>query len=251
MIISLQHKSRRYEADLSEPLDISIPLREGANNPECYWADAPVFEVIRSGDFIGSVKEGGNVNHHKIHITPHGNGTHTECLGHLTADDTTINNTLLQCHFIAELITVTPQSVQGDAVITADALRASLLHADAEAVVIRTLPNTPAKCTQNYSGTNPPYLSQEAAELLAERKVNHLLIDLPSVDKEVDGGRLEAHKAFWQLPGARRMHATITELIYVPAEIGDGLYLLNLQVTSLELDASPSKPILYNLREVL
>jgi len=56
-----------------------------------------------------------------------------------------------------------------------------------------------------------------------------------------------AHRAFWQFPDAIRDTATITELVYVPDSIADGLYLLNIQIASFELDASPSKPVLYRL----
>ena len=80
-----------------------------------------------------------------------------------------------------------------------------------------------------------------------ENNVQHLLLDLPSVDREEDAGQLLAHHAFWQYPAQPRREATITELIFVPDEVADGLYLLNIQITSLELDASPSKPVLYLL----
>ena len=116
-----------------------------------------------------------------------------------------------------------------------------------EALILRTLPNHKAKRRRAYSGTNPPYLEPALAQYLAGQHLEHLLLDLPSVDREVDGGALLAHHAFWQYPHATRPQATITELIFVPDELEDGLYLLNLQITSLELDASPSKPILYAL----
>jgi arylformamidase len=74
-----------------------------------------------------------------------------------------------------------------------------------------------------------------------------LLLDLPSVDREEDGGNLLGHKAFWQYPENPRSACTITELIYVPSEVPDGDYLLNIQIASLELDVSPSKPVLYAL----
>jgi hypothetical protein len=38
-------------------------------------------------------------------------------------------------------------------------------------------------------------------------------------------------------------------MFYAPNEIKDGIYLLNLQIAALETDASPSKPILYQLIE--
>ena len=44
-----------------------------------------------------------------------------------------------------------------------------------------------------------------------------------------------------------RLDCTITELIYVPDDIPDGLYLLNLQIASFEIDVSPSKPVLYQI----
>ena len=82
---------------------------------------------------------------------------------------------------------------------------------------------------------------------MAEAGVNHLLLDLPSVDREDDGGKLLAHHAFWKYPQATRRQATITELIFVPDSIVDGTYLLNLQIASFENDASPSKPVLYKI----
>ena len=70
---------------------------------------------------------------------------------------------------------------------------------------------------------------------------------MPSVDKERDGGELLAHNAFWNTSGKIRMNATITEFIYVPNTIEDGEYLLNLMIAPFENDATPSKPVLYQI----
>jgi hypothetical protein len=59
---------------------------------------------------------------------------------------------------------------------------------------------------------------------------------------------MAAHKAWWCYPEQPRFDASITELIYVPEEIPDGFYLLNLQVAPVESDAAPSRPVLYSLR---
>ena len=45
-----------------------------------------------------------------------------------------------------------------------------------------------------------------------------------------------------------RINSTITEMIFVNNEVKDGSYLLNLQIASFENDASPSKPILFELK---
>jgi len=113
--------------------------------------------------------------------------------------------------------------------------------------VIRTMPNTTDKKSRQYSNTNWAYLTEEAAEYLKTKNIQHLLIDLPSVDKEKDNGALLAHKAFWDYNGTLRKEATITEFIYVPNKISDGSYILNLQIAPFENDASPSKPVLYKI----
>ena len=76
-----------------------------------------------------------------------------------------------------------------------------------------------------------------------------MLIDLPSVDRESDEGKLLSHNAFWNTGGKLRLDATITEFIFVPNTVEDGTYFLNLQMAPFENDASPSKPILYKTLE--
>lgn len=252
MIITVPFHSKMFEVDLMKPMDISIPLEAGLNNPNCYWAEPVVAESIVSGDFIGSVKMGGFVNHQKVTITPHGNGTHTECYGHISSEPITLNHCLKTFHFFAQLISVSPnQQHQGDYVISKRDIKQNLTHLPVRALVIRTLPNSHSKRVQNYSGTNPPYLEKDAMHVIVDAGIEHLVVDLPSVDKEQDGGNLAAHKAFWRYPNTIRKQSTITELAFIDDSIPDGFYFLNLQITSLELDASPSKPVLYLLKEVL
>ncbi len=116
-----------------------------------------------------------------------------------------------------------------------------------EAIIIRTLPNYPDKMFRHYGGTNPAYLDASVTGKMAEAKILHLLLDLPSVDREEDGGMLSAHKAFWQYPEAPRLEATISEMIYIDNVVPDGLYLLQIQMPAMELDASPSRPYIYPL----
>ena len=52
---------------------------------------------------------------------------------------------------------------------------------------------------------------------------------------------------FWNTVGKLRLDAKITEFIYVPNTIKDGTYFLNIMVAAVENDASPSKPILYEI----
>lgn len=247
--ISIDLGGTAYEADLAAGLDITIPVRLSGAGVRAFHIPAPAGIPIEGGTFVGDVRRSGSCNCEEIRFTPHGNGTHTECLGHLTAERITILTEWTPQILPAALITVDPTVLGSDLVVTAAALSFALPATPVPAVVIRTAPNTPAKLGKDYSGTNPPYLAPDAAALLAERGIEHLLVDLPSLDREDDGGRLLAHRAFWEWPANPRYGCTVTELIYVPDEVPDGLYLLDLQVAPLESDAAPSRPILYPLRE--
>ena len=104
------------------------------------------------------------------------------------------------------------------------------------------------KLKNNYSSTNPPYIAQDAMQFLVDFGIEHFLIDMPSVDKEIDGGALASHHTFWNTKGNIRFNCTITELIFVPNNVFDGRYLLNLQFAPLENDASPSRPVLFEIQ---
>lgn len=249
--IELNHNGKKYEVDLSSPIDISIAY-EPQNGVKCFFAPEVIFSPFTMDNWVGSVREGSPVNYYNIQLNPHGNGTHTECLGHITSDQESVNSCLKRFHFVAELISLEPKKIDsGDSIIDLELIQNRFSNTEkVPALVIRTLPNSERKLHTDYTATNPPYISSEAMEYLVSLGIEHLLVDLPSVDKEIDDGMLASHKIFWQtLTTQARKEATITELIYVPSETQDGLYFLNLQIAPLELDASPSKPVLFKLIE--
>ncbi|PKA82586.1 kynurenine formamidase [Ulvibacter sp. MAR_2010_11] len=231
--------------DLSKPLDISIQLQASSENPLAWYLDAPRIEPVKIDDWVGKISEGASVNFNNIWFNPHSHGTHTECVGHISKEFHSVNEALKEFFFVAEVISVAPQTLGEDLIIPKKQLITLLKGKNPEAVVIRTLPNTHSKKSRKYSHTNWPYLEEAAALYLRELGVKHLLIDLPSVDKEKDDGKLLAHKAFWNYPKAPRHEATITEFIYVPNSVKDGAYLLNLQVAPFKNDAAPSRPVLF------
>lgn len=247
MIATIQYNSNKYQIDLSKPIDISIPLKASKQNVNAWYLEEPKIEPVKVEKWIASVKEGASVNFNNIEFNPHAHGTHTECVGHITEEFLSINKSLKQFFFLTEVITVAPEKLEGDFVISKKQLQFALGNRKRDAVVIRTIPNTTEKLSKQYSNTNPPFLLEEAAKYLREKGVKHLLIDLPSVDKEKDDGKLLAHKAFWNTSGKTRFDATITEFIFVPNAVKDGTYFLNLQIAPFENDATPSKPILYRI----
>jgi arylformamidase len=236
--------------DFSKPMDISIPIRNGIDNVNCFFAPYPEFSPLVDGSFIGSTIAGGPVNFYNIKMNPHGNGTHTECIGHISKETYSINTCLKTFHFWAKLITIYPTKQEnGDRIITVEQLREYYNREEkCNALIIRTMPNDDFKLTMNYSGSNPPFFHPDALVYLREMEIKHLVTDLPSVDKEKDGGKLFGHKSFWNYPKSPETERTITELVYIENKIKDNYYLLNIQIASLELDASPSKIVLYDIQ---
>ena len=249
MLATIQYHSKKLQIDLTKPLDISIPLIASKNNVNAWYIDHPRIEPVKDGEWIASVSEGASINFNNIYFNPHGHGTHTECVGHITEKVYSINEHLKQFFFLAEVITVAPEKLKRDFVISKKQLQFALGNKKRDAVVLRTIPNMKDKLSKQYSNTNPPYLLEDAAIYLREKGIKHLLVDLPSVDKEKDDGDLLAHHAFWDTNGKLRLDATITEFIFVPNSVADGCYFLNLQIAPFENDATPSKPVLYKIME--
>ncbi len=249
MIATIFHRGKEFKVDFFKPIDISIPLTTNENCASAWYVAPMKLEPVVNANWIGDVNQGGSVNFRNIFFNPHGNGTHTECVGHISKEFYTINKNLQRFMFVAELITILPtQLLNGDYVITKKALQICIQDVvSPEALVIRTFSNGINKLTHQYSNTNPPYILKEGIEYLNELGIEHLLIDMPSIDRENDEGKLEAHHAFWNYPNNPQLHKTITEFIYVSNEVYDGTYILNLQIAPFENDASPSKPILYKV----
>ena len=248
MIINIQYNNELYAANLKAPIDISIPIQ---NNGVGAWnLERMRIDPVEKDGWIGDVNFGGEVNFNNIFFNPHAHSTHTECVGHISPKKESINQELKSFFFISKLITVTPKKKQEDCVITKKMVSTLISQEEnIEALIIRTEPNVETKISKNYTNTNPPYLLKDAAKYISDININHLLVDLPSIDKENDEGALSAHKSFWQFPNNIRHGSTITELIYVPNNITDGKYLLNLQFAPFENDACPSRPVLFKLEK--
>ncbi|HSN17520.1 MAG TPA: cyclase family protein [Gammaproteobacteria bacterium] len=253
MLISFEIAARKYAADLSRGISLAIPLRFDGPQPSFFGAPAAAAEAVKSGAWVGDVRKGGSCNVYRYQLVPHCNGTHTECVGHMVEDRVSVADCLPASLLPATLVSVVPR----DMVIDATLLHAALLrHPQTgfhRSVVIRTLPNGEDKLSRRYEGPVPAaYLGLDAAELLVRMGVEHLLLDVPSLDPAEDEGRMSAHRVFWDMPtdsrslaDVRRPKATVTEMIYVPESVSDGYYLLDLQIPAFMTDAAPSRPVIY------
>lgn len=242
----IDQEKNKYSVDLASPLDISIPINP-AIQPKCYQAPDLYFEPLRAGSFVGSIRDGATVNFFNIFINPHGSTTYTECSGHIFDNNLFVKDVLTHSFFNAQLISFYPEeTTDGDFILGPNAVKQlkERVAKNIKALVIRTLPNSEAKKSKDYSQTNPPYLRSDFIQFIVDCDIEHLLIDMPSVDRELDEGNLLGHRAFWNSL-ERRKKCTITEMIYVANDIEDDVYLLQLNILAICLDVSPSRPILY------
>lgn len=235
--------------------DLSIPLRFNGPQPNAYGVKRAASEPVRAGSLVGDTRQGGSVNFEQYNFIPHCNGTHTECVGHITSERIFVRDCLMDVVVPAVLVTVEPVRNGDDLVITRDLLVRGFGDENVgapSALIVRTQPNEEGKLTAEYGEANiPPYFTTEAMEYIVECGCRHLLVDLPSIDRLFDEGKLVNHRVFWNVePGSRevnantRINSTITEMIYVPNEVEDGEYLLNLQIAPFESDCAPSRPVL-------
>jgi kynurenine formamidase len=246
--VVIQIDDRFFSADLDHPHSLAIGFGPTADNPSAFHIPAARFEPIRVGDFVGAVAEGGSANCEVLTFCAHGNGTHTECVGHITPERISVCDVLKKSNITAQLITVNfTEDAQGKRCIDATAFL-DKEFAPVEALIVRTSPNEVDKKSRNWSGNHPPYFTPEAMSLLTKAGFKHLLTDLPSVDPEEDGGALSAHHIWWEYPENTRWDASITELIFVPDGLFDGLYLLQLVLPKIHSDAVPSNPLIYPLQ---
>ncbi|MBI1184246.1 cyclase family protein [bacterium] len=241
MKAKIDFNNQTYTVDFAKGFDISVGVG-AAHQVNAYGMPNAEITTYRSGGFVGDVNAGGSCNVRNIKFNPHGNGTHTECVGHVSKNYQTINKVLHEYMFVGNLITV-----EAGECIGADDLQVLDKLPPAEALVLRTLPNGADKAHFNHSGANSTYIHPQAMQFIVAKGIKHLILDLPSVDAETDPD-LTAHKIFWELASGETSQKTITELVYIPNEIADGLYLINLMLPNMYCDAVPSKPILYPLR---
>eukprot|EP01102_Stenamoeba_stenopodia_P015433 TRINITY_DN5255_c0_g1_i1.p1 TRINITY_DN5255_c0_g1~~TRINITY_DN5255_c0_g1_i1.p1 ORF type:complete len:294 (-),score=47.61 TRINITY_DN5255_c0_g1_i1:47-928(-) len=272
--------------DLSTPLDISIKIKPHTEEKviRAFYIPNATSTPVRGEGFVGDVRQGGSVNCEIVTFAPHANGTHTECVGHFTKSRIPITKILSSTKllFPAFLVSVQPEPISdsgdtypakhdpNDLVVSLRKLKEAIERVGhhnllsghhVKGVVIRTLPNHESKATSDYSGTNPTFITPAVCAWLKENGVEHLIVDLPSVDRECDEGKLASHKTFLRATNADVSETddtdapflnstrTITELCFAPNEVKDGLYLLDLQIAAFELDAAPCRPVLYPLIE--
>jgi kynurenine formamidase len=255
----------RLKVDFSQGRSIAIPLQPDGPQPSFFAPSKARARPLQSGDYIGSVAHGGSCNADVLEFTPHCHGTHTECIAHLTRERGNVLELIDRAPCLTRLVSLTAAdpkasdehyaaaSELGQPLLTLAELQALLAAGftapTVQALIVRTRPNGPDKLQRDYAQAPPyPVFSDAAMQWLAGQELKHLLVDTPSLDAAHDGGRLANHRCWWGLAGAspeRAGRRSLTEMIYVPDDIADGLYWLHLGLQPLAADATASEPVIY------
>mgnify|MGYP000443669808 CR=1 FL=1 len=282
MIVTIALNSENYQLNIEQPLSLAIPIAfQSATNiasqPNHFSANFAQSKPMQAGSFIGDTEQGGSCNVNELTINPHCNGTHTETIAHICDQQHNLTkaiDTLLPAPLMPSVVisitpiamteldneSYTPALMPDDHLISYASLKNALQNysdRQLQSLVIRTLPNNMDKCHQAYNALNQPaFFTREAILYLNQRGVEHLIVDLPSLDRLHDDGLLTCHHLFWQvLEGTHQaneqslVNKTITELAFVDNKINDGFYFLNLQMPAFINDAAPSRPILYRVEK--
>ena len=267
---TIQIGHRKYEVKLEEGISIALQLDFNGDQPRFFDSVNAHSVPVQSGDFIGSVQAGGSCNVDTITANYHCNGTHTECVGHISEDQVSISNIIDNSLIPVTLISMEASKIgdesyhvsteNNNCLLTKSCLTQVLENANIgflKGLVIRTLPNETSKKSHNYSEKSFPFFTNEAMHHIRILGVRHLLVDTPSVDRTDDGGELGNHRIYWGVsPGISKIDSqtcskrTITEMIYTPDLLPDGCYLMNLQLPAFVSDAAPSRPILYPVNKI-
>lgn len=270
MRIFVEVSEEQREVDLSRPVSIGMVLDFGGEQAGAYSLERAKSLPVRAGDFVGDRRQGGSVNCEELTLYPHGNGTHTEGVGHITEERISVSDVELPPLMGAVLLS-TPlrrlgdvkESYEGrweasDLVVCAADLREAAKDIEApggfwRALILRVERGAEFRGPRaDHSGQNPPYLTREAVDWVREKGCEHLLVELPSVDREDDGGGVPNHRRFFDAyeepVSLASRQRTITELVDIPGELRDGLYLLSLRLPRLRTDAVPSNPVLYSFK---
>lgn len=264
MIATIEINGNNTKIDLSKEIDISIPVRFDEQQFKAFGANAATSKYYGGDNFTISIESGAGCNCPVFTFSSHLHGTHTECVGHISKQDHIVQDVIQHAPYMsAQIITIepspalncgenyTPDFNDGDMVITAKMLQQKL-DENSDALIIRTAPNDADKLTRNYDEIPPAFFTNDAMQIITNSNIQHLLVDMPSVDRLQDDGCLSNHHIFWDVPqGSNDVPApsskSITEFIFIPDTVKDGAYILSLNIGNIRSDAAPSRPVLYEV----
>ena len=264
MIISIEHRKIQYKIDSNNFIPLSIPYNFNGSQPNFYNVTKGSAKPLIINNTIYSMLNGSSCNVSEINMNVHCTGTHTECVGHIIKNKISVAECIDKIFFPTILLTVKPSLFykcndkyhvgvgKNENVISKEMIKnncKNLNNYKPLCIIVRTLPNPKKKQFFCYSDNTPPFFTNDAIDFICKKNIQHLIVDIPSIDRMSDNGLLGNHHIFWKnknnISINKSSKKTITELAYIPNKIKDGFYFLNIELPHFQIDAAPSRPILF------
>jgi hypothetical protein len=251
-------------ADLAAGASLARLLEFVGPQLRCFGAAAASSKPLVVGDFSGRVDRGASCNCSVLTLTPHANGTHTEGVGHLTAERVDVQGLIPHRLLIAALLSIEPE-LAGDS-----ARAAHRCHAPRSA-------DHPRAIEGAWPAALAPQLKARAAVIIARCRTS--ATNLPksaprrrrSCRAKPPGGWSRTASSIWCSMCPRRIAAATAvnsprtafssacrrqQLVargaapqehdhrarLCPDALADGWYFLSLQSPAIAGDAVPSRP---------
>lgn len=207
--LDLSLNSKIFSFQLGKPVSVSRPILIDKHTHAFNLPDVLSRPFKYENIFIGDVLQGGSCNVDILSFCPH-NLTHVETSDHI----------LNQKSAYASINKVPVNHLQGLVYVidltkklNPDTKLIQLKHIEDElakisypitAIALKTFASELSP-EYDFTGKNFLALSKEVSEYIshcsfASQKITTLLLDLPSTDQENDGGKLLAHRAFFEIP---------------------------------------------------
>lgn len=224
--------------DTSGWIDLSYPVHFLESDVRAFDSPTPKIAPYKTDEFVGSVDQGGSCKCDVVTYIPHCHGTHTECVGHLMGKNG------------PKVTDLFPSPISGKAYL------ATVSTNPSGAIVECSFPTNQqvtSLIVRTEKSSETSFFAPECMTTLVQKGIKHLLFTGPSVDPVDDGGKLLAHRSFWEtseIDGLLKypnsaLNRTITELVNISTDVPDGIYQLFLTLSNMALDAVSSRPYIY------
>ena len=231
------------------------------------------FEV--SGVFIGDVEQGGSCNVDILHLSPH-KLTHLQTETHIISEGTNISDLGLIEGFALVVDLSGWMGLEKDETLDSNGRKstnsisvAQLQYAVDEAIgqvlspeqrfnllAIKTRLSLDREDT-DYTGRDPLHLEPEVAQFIHDyheivgnpgRQIQTLILDLPSIDREDDGGLLLAHRNYFGIKDGKSQgeKRSLVEFAYLRG-LETGLYYCQIHPYPIQTNAIIVNPVFYPL----
>lgn len=260
-ITDLNGKARTFRLTNPRPVSREVHFYPQTKAPNGFFLPRiSSTTFVYKDQFTGDVQKGGSCNVDILGCVPHGL-THIETSAHILVQDehaVTIKDIPVQ-NLSGPVYVIDVSSLDAGAgtALQWQHIEKKLknISLPVSMLAIKTKASLLPQDT-DFSGKDFLYLGPDTARQLHDFKpqIKCLLLDLPSIDREHDGGKLSAHRNFFGLPEKGHRHEdkekrTLVELAWFSG-LEEGYYYAFITPQRFQTNAVSTGIVFYSLQEI-